>query len=355
PNQCRGFTSDLTEMATWFNQSDPEWFGAGGTCNVATEAIMEGAVQMLTPGGVAGAATFFPPAAAPNAAQVTLGGNLLVVLLGDADDQFFPDANAQQGIDSFTAFFQALTTGATPLRSVQLGGILCDADKTCGETQRNPRVMRQVINNFGGVIGSLNVVASIPDALNGILDAAIVGASPYVLTEDPITSTVKVAMDAGSTIGACNTADVPRSRVDGFDVDPVTRTVAFFGNCLPDPAHTGALIAISYRTWIDQSPAADPPQPACSICSTCTGIERCDLDACACVCGPELTCAAGFVWDDTLCGCVCDTASLTCDANHVVDADLCGCACGPNCNDACNPATELCNESTCTCTFIGGG
>ena len=35
-------------------------------------------------------------------------------------------------------------------------------------------------------------------------------------------------------------------------------------------------IAISYRTWIDQSPEPDPPLPACNICGSCTGIERCE-------------------------------------------------------------------------------
>ncbi len=359
-HQCREFTNDLSRMATWFTVDDPAWFGAGsvdGGCNQATEAIGRGAQMVLTdpsdPAFVADTFTFLPAQATPDSVHLQEGGNLLVIFLGDADDQFFPNANAQQGIDTYTQFFQNL-----PVRSVQLGGIICPGTtgtSGCGETQRDPRVVRGLIDNFGGVIGSLRDVATIPDALNGILDAAIVGASPYVLDKDPITSTVKVAMDAGSTIGACDTSDVPRSRQDGFDVDPVTRTVAFFGDCRPDPDQTGSLIAVSYRTWIDQSPQADPPQPACNVCGSCTGVERCDLDACACVCDGELSCRAGFVWDDAVCGCVCDTANLACDVRHNANTDLCGCTCGTNCNDQCDPATELCNLSTCACAFVGGG
>jgi hypothetical protein len=363
-NQCRQWTTDLPTMTNWFTSSPTaaaSWLGAGDNsngfnCNQATEGIATGAEEILTVGGVGGAATFSPASLAPSAQQLRQNTNLLVIFVGDADDQGKIKSSTDTSaigavVDEYEAFYRAL-----PVRSVQMGGIVCPEGQDCGENQFNePRVLQQLVNRFGGITGSIIDLPSIPTAVNAILDQAIVGASPYVLSKNPITSTVKVAMDSGITVGACNTSDVPRSRQNGFDVDPVTKTVAFFGTCLPDPAHTGALIAISYRTWIDQSPFPDPPQPACSVCSSCTGVEQCDLTTCQCVCPAQLTCEAGFVWNDTLCGCVCDPSAVQCDARHNFDADLCACTCGSNCNGQCDPSTSQCNPSTCACNFIGGG
>jgi hypothetical protein len=91
------------------------------------------------------------------------------------------------------------------------------------------------------------------------------------------------------------------------------------------------------------------------VCASCTGVERCDLDACACVCDGELSCAAGYRWDTGVCGCVCDAAALACDATHVADTGACACLCPANCNDACDTSSEVCQVSTCICRPILGG
>ncbi|OGQ24811.1 MAG: hypothetical protein A2138_18380 [Deltaproteobacteria bacterium RBG_16_71_12] len=355
-NQCRAFTNDLDRFASWFQQDadgngvdDVPWLGAGGVCNQPREEIAHGA-RLLLSDPAQGTVSFLPTQAAPDDVHVHQDGHLLLVFLGDADDQFYDNAGAAAGIDALEAFYRAL-----PVASFQLGGIICPVGQTCGETQRTPHVLRALLQRFGGIEGSLRDLNAIGPTVGAILDQALVNVSPYVLDKYPITSTVKVAMAADSTVGACDTGDVPRSREHGFDVDSTTRTLAFFGDCRPDPAQLGSLIAISYRTWIDQSPVPDPPVPGCQVCASCTGVERCDLDACACVCDGELSCAAGYRWDAGVCGCVCDAGSLACDETHVADEGACACLCPANCNDACDPSSELCQASTCICRPILGG
>jgi hypothetical protein len=218
----------------------------------------------------------------------------------------------------------------------------------CGEDQRDPRVARSLVNRFGGVIGTLNDLSAIPAAIDAIVDSAIADSSPYVLAQDAISTSVKVSVAAGATIGTCNVADMPRSRTSGFDYDARTRTISFFGDCRP--VVQGATIAISYRTW---RPAVPLPDVGCE-CS-CGGNFTCvdtGTELCGCQCEQALTCAAGFVFDPTGCLCVCD-ANQACPATHALDLDTCSCACQSDCGDACS-AIEVCQSSLCACQGIGG-
>lgn len=347
-SQCRNFSRDIAELRGHFTPNGPTWIGAGGTCNQAREEILASAELMLQ-NSVGGRATFFPPTTDERADRVRSDARLLLIAVGDADDQKINNnALAADTIDAYDAFFRALPV------AVSMGGILCP-DGSCGERQNNPHVAVGVINRFGGVLGELKVLTSIAPAIDAILDAAIADSSPYVLTEDAISSSVKVALDPGATRGGCATADVPRSREHGFDYDPRTRTVQFFGDCRPDLV--GSTIAVSYRTWRE----APPPVEAPCLCQ-CPGNLACTEEGadpatnrCGCQCTQSLTCAAGFVFDDALCGCVCDTtaAAALCPATHVLDPDNCACACADDCGGACS-AIEVCQPSLCRCQGIGG-
>ncbi|MEI8258680.1 MAG: hypothetical protein WCJ30_23650, partial [Deltaproteobacteria bacterium] len=69
--------------------------------------------------------------------------------------------------------------------------------------------------------------------------AAVAGASSqFHLNRSPITSTIKVRVRG---------MDVPRSRGDGFDYDPASRAVVFFGSTYRP--HIGDQVVISYRVW----------------------------------------------------------------------------------------------------------
>jgi hypothetical protein len=174
-----------------------------------------------------------------------------------------------------------------------------------------------------------------------IIDAAIGAVSPYRLTKDAIASTIKVVLEMGSTVGPCDTTNVPRSRVNGFDYDPRSHHLQFFGNCRP--SRSGAKVSVSYRYYIDQT--GEPDRPECSACSSCTGISRCDLQSCQCVCDQAIDCGPGRRWDQTACDCVCDMASLGCDANHRPDESICACVCAPECGGCGLGST--CNQSFC--------
>lgn len=75
-------------------------------------------------------------------------------------------------------------------------------------------------------------------AMNKLVEAIAGAASRFKLTFTPITSTVKVTIRG---------LDVPRSRQNGFDYDPVNKTVVFYGNQYR-PA-IGDEVYISYRVW----------------------------------------------------------------------------------------------------------
>ncbi|MBM4280204.1 MAG: hypothetical protein FJ137_05415 [Deltaproteobacteria bacterium] len=342
-SQCRTFTRDLSTLQSAFGEMGPAWVGAGGACNQSREQIVHGAQLMLgfdDPGTREddGVARFVPASAVDEPGRLRAGADVLVILLGDADDQRFEDRDAASGIDTYEQFFRAL-----PQR-VTIGGILCPEDQDCGEGQRSPRVARGLVNRLGGVVGSINDPASIAATVDAIVDAAIADASPYVLARDAISASVKVSMTDGATLGPCNTADVPRSRANGFDYDARTRTASFFGDCRP--VVDGALIAVSYRTWQRVPLVINEP---CEC--TCGGGFAClddGGDQCSCLCRADLTCAPGFAFSRDSCSCVCDSGSAQCDPTRIPADDSCVCLCRDDCG-GCGPAQQ-CNTSLCACT-----
>ena len=276
----RPFTTDVTVMEKWFTLNDPLWFNINGS---STEVF------------------FPPPQSYVQSNAVRADASLHVIALTDSRDQ----SNVSPA--TMTAFIQTFNTGG---RTSMMHGIICPEGQQCGDGElvETPGKIQTVIRNTGGVIGDITVAntagaaaqAQLENYINAILSAAIGGAG-YPLQKAPISSTIKVAIETGGTRGTCNTADVPRSRSNGFDYDSVARKIAFFGNCLPSA--TGKKIAVSYRYWIENSPDANG-------------------DPCGAMCIAPLACDPG-------------TKS---------------CICPANCGNACTGATPTCNQSSCTCS-----
>ncbi|MBI2372445.1 MAG: hypothetical protein HYV07_00465 [Deltaproteobacteria bacterium] len=338
-NQCRSFTRDLTNFSAWLTEGAASWVGAGGSCNVAREEVVESA-RMILSDPASGSLSFLPSSATSDPNQLRSEADFLLIFLGDADDQAYGNAAAAAGIDAYELFFRAL-----PVRSLTMGGIICPEGSTCGEAQRTPRVIRGVLNRFGAVIGSLRDLVSIPPTVGAIVDAGIGASGRYEIGRDAIPSTIKIAMEVGSTVGTCDVTNVPRSRQDGFDYDARTGRIAFYGDCRPDPARPGRSISISYRAFADQSASPDPV--ACDSCGSCSGLARCDLDICACSCDAAMTCGPGLRFDPDACDCVCDAEALGCAASRIPDAALCACVCRPDCGGC--AANEECQASFCEC------
>ncbi|MFL5322194.1 MAG: adventurous gliding motility lipoprotein CglD, partial [Myxococcaceae bacterium] len=369
-----------------------------GVCGSGTEQLLSSAAEAVSNLSAAAAAVKFRPDA-----------TVAVVLLGDADDQSSITGITAANLGaSYSTYFN--TPGNTlngwtnnVTTKIPVHGIICPAGTNCNnETQQNPQRHAEVITATGGVRGAINDTASITTAINAIVDSAI-AAGGYKTLKPPIGASIKVSMASVATPASCNAADIPRSRVNGFDFDGINRSISFFGACKPGGASTNA--AVSYRYWIDTTPNPNGNPPPCSsdpyydstdpdlclghrscnkvtsqcecpadcggngptgkscnsniaVCDfvclpdcngACSGYQTCNTTSCACQCVQNATCAAGFTFQNSggVCGCVCDTAALNCGATYNADPNSCSCVCKSDCG-GCGP-NSTCNTSTCTC------
>ncbi len=188
-------------------------------------------------------------------------------------------------------------------------GIVCTEGTDCGDgtPEVNPGKYHTLIRNVGGVLGNIEVfnpaspttqqLAQQEQTIDAIL-RAVVGSTGHRLQRPPINATIKVAMAAGSTRGTCNTADVPRDRTNGWDIDSTTRRVAFFGNCIPSAS--GVQVAVSYRYWNDAMTRfdGDPCGMMCVAPLVCDAMTR--MCVCPNNCGG---CSAGLTCNRATCSC----------------------------------------------------
>ncbi len=279
----RDWTSNASTMQTWFSGGSS--FGTGGD---ATESGFISAQTLLNRTGT--------PA-------------LTSTLRADAQTHliFLTDTREQSGGINPTQM-QTYLTGRNTARAVA-HGILCPEGGSCGDTaEANPGEYHQLIRATGGVIGNIQVFnpasptpqqqAQQAATIDAIL-TAVIGGTGTQLQRPPISATIKVAI--ASTRGACNAADVPRDRTNGWDIDAATRRIVFFGNCIP--AAAGVKVAVSYKYWNENSP--DPDGDACG--GTCVAPQVCDPNQAQCVCAPNCGgCGAGLVCEPNSCQCIPD-------------------------------------------------
>ncbi len=284
PYCYRNFTTSTATMQTWFNSSGGSaWFGTSGD---ASETGVQSARDYL--------AFLLPKTTNPATNKIRTDASVHVILLGDADDQ------APTAIGTLNNFFNNYD-GAGGKATVH--GIVCPQGQSCGETQANPRRNLNTIAATGGVLGDINVAQNNSPQLAATIDAilsAAIGGTGKQLQRPPISATIKVAMETGRSRGSCNTADVPRDRANGWDIDPATRRIVFYGNCIP--AAAGVQVAISYKYWNDASP--DPNGDPCG--ATCVAPLVCDPNTKSCVCPatpPCGGCGAGLTCDMNTCSC----------------------------------------------------
>ncbi|MBL8952788.1 MAG: VWA domain-containing protein [Myxococcaceae bacterium] len=395
PCDSNGAEGNGTNGGCWIDIDGSGTEGLLGAARKATDDIMTG---MPADGGVA-------------VNKMRSDATLVIVLLGDADDQtsgYTTTGGTLEAVNNFVQYFQG--TGTTALtrnpqgRNIPVHGIVCPAGQNCNnESQSNPQRHAQVIVATGGIRGAINNAASITTSINAIVTSTI-GAAGYRMQKPPIGASVKVAMDTVLDMAMCNRNDIPRSRVNGFDFDGVNRTISFFGACRPGSGTMAA--AVSYRYWVDTTPNQGGNPPPCSmdamyydptdpdfcrgrlqcnqmtnicecpsncggtappgkvcnpnplvcdfVCTsdcggTCNGFQICNVTDCSCECVQSATCAPGYRFQNGagVCGCVCDTAQLGCGATYDADPSTCSCACKPGCG-GCGPGL-VCNPSTCVC------
>ncbi|MDP3502055.1 MAG: adventurous gliding motility lipoprotein CglD [Myxococcales bacterium] len=412
-NALRGFTRDVDQFRAWLTRNstcnamrcntvtptppatmgpacNPTgasggcWVGTGGSGDERSLESAARAVQNITP------ATMME-----QANRLREGAQLVIVLLGDADDQsarnaaefttFFTTANANISFGSNT--YQNRTGGR-----IVVHGIVCPQGSTCNAEPNNNK-HGQVISATGGVRGDLcnprmgntaadcSVFPSIPVAVPNIVTSAIAAAG-YRMQKPPIGASVKVAMSNVVDMAMCNPNDLPRSRMNGFDFDGINRTLSFFGACRPAGAMNRA--AVSYRYWIDVTPMPGGNPPPCVndpnydptdtdfcrgrlACNRTNGVCECPQDCggngppgticntnpqvCDFVCTADCggTCSSFQQCNTTSCSCDC-RQMFTCPAGFrfANSGGQCGCVCDTAALN-CGPSYDA-DPATCACT-----
>ncbi|HEY3450839.1 MAG TPA: adventurous gliding motility lipoprotein CglD [Myxococcales bacterium] len=380
PSRLRAFTKDAATIKSWFQTNGSDWFGVDGYWYEGLLGSARDATKDLL------------PASAASTMKLRTGATLVVILLGDSDDQT-TDAAA-----TYTSFFSNYDTLGS---KAQVHAIACPNNSQCSNEESaigaNGKI-NTVVANLNGVFGDIRsgntAGGSFTSTIQAILNAAAAGVSPYSTQKPPIASTIKVALDPASLASGstCNANDLPRDRTNGFDFDGLTQRILFFGSCRPTvPNKDGA---VSYRYWIDltANPNGNPDPcgqctppfvcdrqqnkcvcpadcgvaspgsayycdyntckwncaPDCNGCGTNFVCNTTDPNACKCDCNPSITCGVGFKFDTTTCGCVCDPPALHCGSAFTADAKLCACICKPDCGGTC-AAGLSCDQSACEC------
>src|SRR5262249_44073700 len=120
----------------------------------------------------------------------------------------------------------------------------------------------EVANATGGRFGSL-----CGDMHQNVVDIARVATgvtSNFVLSHTPASATIKVAVGTDP-----NARQVMRSRTNGYDYDPATNHIIFYGDAKPAK---GDQVVIGYRRW-DWSHNTNRPPDACDLCSAGTSCD----------------------------------------------------------------------------------
>lgn len=218
----RPFTKNLTQMLGWFRGINA--FGTGGT---GDERGFQGLTSFM-------------------------GGNMF---LRDSEVHiiFLSDTRDHSGLSA--ADMKLLFASAFPKQRVVVSGIVCPEGTFCGDDRELPvGKYHTLIRETGGVLGSINVfnpptvtpelLRQQTDTMNRIVGNVVTGAG-YQLKYRPITASLRVA---ASTVkdARCDNRDIPRSVDHGWDLDPITGRLAFYGFCVPA---LGGTMVVSYKSW----------------------------------------------------------------------------------------------------------
>ncbi len=202
----------------------------------------------------------------------------------------------------------------------------------------------EVANATGGKFGSL-----CGDMSRNLMDIARVAtgvASAYTLSGTPASASIRVAIGPPGQGRA-----IKRSRVDGFDYDPVQNSVIFYGSAQPQD---GDEVVVGYRRWDWANNPGSPSDP-CDECEMHTAcLPELDIAACEPLCG-DVICDPGLACHPDTGDCA-EPGTISappadacgeCDAGLVCDPVSTDCV--PPCeSEECDPG-QFCNEITMLC------
>ncbi len=299
-----GFTRDRATFASWWSDTsgtDGQEFGLTAIDDVVNPA--SGTSMPRTADGTDGGG---------NATRIRQDVKLVVVYVSDEHAQEVenacssvvrdacnnptdadypcPDLTGNSCIaTTVQPFVDVLATQdlADPSRHVDAiaFGVIAPAPGGCATSYEVGWGYAEAIAARGGSYGS--VCASDPgQTLDDIVTAVAGATSSFSLSGKPIALTLKVVVTPAAA--TCDPADpmagrreVARSQVDGFDYDPVTNTIYFVG---PSRPSLGDTVTVSYREWVDQSPATNPDPGGCPPdCGGCDPGLFCEPTTCTCI------------------------------------------------------------------------
>jgi hypothetical protein len=158
--------------------------------------------------------------------------------------RYFTSAKDPDTLKSWGSTYSATTlaniTEFFKRNNILTFGMVPVSANACKPTPNVADLPRCVIEGNGGA--SINITTALDNevaaAMDRIVDAVAGATSQFKLTRSPITSTIKVNVRG---------MDVPRSRSEGFDYDPVSKSVVFYGTMYRPKM--GDAVIVSYRVW----------------------------------------------------------------------------------------------------------
>ncbi|MBL8956063.1 MAG: hypothetical protein JNK82_35135 [Myxococcaceae bacterium] len=221
----RAWTTDTNRMISWFTGSGPLSWGTGGS---GDERGFEAVEAFIATGGF------------------REDSEVHVIFLSDTRDH---------SLFLRAADMKALFAANFPKQRVVVSGIVCPEGELCGDDpEYDVGQYHSLIRETGGVLGSIQVFSPLivtpalqrqqAETMNRIVNTVVTGAG-VALKHRAILPSIRVAT-SGVVDPGCDNRDIPRSTEDGWDMDPATGRIAFYGRCVPLPAAT---MVVSYKSW----------------------------------------------------------------------------------------------------------
>jgi hypothetical protein len=211
------------------------------------------------------------PCASGDKWKLRCGATRIVIILSDEDDETIED---QSGGDNYPGdphppLVETFARGYRDREAILFA--IAGGNPRCPTAYNASKGINAVVNAVGG--GSVGSICDADQTANveNIIRAASGISSTYVLSQPPISSTIKVAAVPAP---AQAPREVPRSRTDGFDYDGVTNAILFYGSFRP--MHNSLDVVASYRYYID----CVPRDEECDFLDNdCDGLTDEDFDA----------------------------------------------------------------------------
>ena len=224
----RGWTADAGELVSWF--SGGQAWGTGGSATEEGFPALQQFLRLAVDGG-------YPSEFRPDAV-------VHAIFMSDTHDN--SEVTATQMLGQLRARFGA---------DVVAHAIVCPESGFCGDEQEDAvGKYHTLVRATGGVLANIRVfsprqlttqlLAQQQRTIDAIV-GSVIGRLGVSLQYRPLAVSLRVA--ASATAGTCANRDIPRSVVNGWDLDGLSGKLVFYGACRP---LVGSNVVVSYQSWL---------------------------------------------------------------------------------------------------------